>query len=429
VKRLSTIRIAATAAITLAVTVVIAPAARSVDGPTPAPADFAVVSNGFAEEFCANQAALATSLNSPPIPPEECDFDAAAEEFSGPESIADGLGPVFNAAGCGDCHLAPVLGGGSQIVEKRAGFFDGQTFFDPPGGSLIQDRATDTRALELVMPSHTNVMAFRASISVLGDGFVEAIADDTLREVQRQQPIESRGRLITVPILEAPSRSAFGRFGWKNQHASLVSFSADAYKNEMGITSPLEPVEPTSNGRPIEEYDEVPGEPQVTDDEGIDVELFALFMRSTLAPPRNVELASTDDARDGSRIFNEIGCAVCHTRRMVTAPPGTILNGGAYKVSNALGNKIIHPFGDFLMHDIGTGDGIVQNGGPATRNMVRTAPLWGLRARSRFMHDGMSFDLASAILRHQNQARPARDGFRLLTARGREKLLAFLQSL
>jgi CxxC motif-containing protein (DUF1111 family) len=113
----------------------------------------------------------------------------------------------------------------------------------------------------------------------------------------------------------------------------------------------------------------------------------------------------------------------------VTAPAGTIINGGAYKVPDVLGNRTIEPFGDFLMHDIGTGDGIVQNGGPETRNMVRTAPLWGLRTRSRFMHDGMNFDLTSAIMRHQNQARSARDKFRQLSARGREKLLAFLQSL
>lgn len=120
---------------------------------------------------------------------------------------------------------------------------------------------------------------------------------------------------------------------------------------------------------------------------------------------------------------------MCHTRNITTAPPGTLVNGGALKVSEALGNKIIHPFGDFLLHDIGTGDGIVQNGGLATRTMIRTAPLWGLRARSRFMHDGLSFDLASAILRHQNQAASARDGFRRLGARNREKLIEFLLSL
>jgi CxxC motif-containing protein (DUF1111 family) len=426
---LLTIRMIASAAAMLAVVAVVAPTPRSLEGPVPAPAGFTVTSNGFAEEFCARQGNYAKSVNSPPIPSAECGFEAAAEEFTGPETADDGVGPVFNAASCAECHVAPILGGTSQIVEKRAGFFDGRTFIEHPGGSLIQDRASDPRLLELIMPAHTNVMAFRATISVLGDGFVEAIADETLKAIQRDQPPGVRGRLIAVPVLEAPGRTAFGRFGWKDQHASLVSFSADAYKNEMGITSPLDPVEPTSNGHSIDDYDSVPGEPLVTDDEGVDVELFALFMRSTLAPPRDVVLAATPDARDGSEIFDAIGCATCHTRRIVTAPPGTLVNGGAYRVSTALGNKIIHPFGDFLMHDIGTGDGIVQNGGPATRNMVRTAPLWGLRARSRFMHDGMSFDLASAIMRHQNQARVARDNFRALPSRAREKLLTFLLSL
>jgi CxxC motif-containing protein (DUF1111 family) len=423
------IRVAASAAVSLAVLVAAAPNVRSTDGPTEAPTGFAVESNGFAEEFCANQADFAFSPTSPPIPPEECEFDAAAEEFTGPEGLSDGLGPIFNAAGCGECHLVPILGGSSQIVEKRAGFFNGRDFFEHPGGSLIQDRATELHLQELVMPARTNVTAFRATISVLGDGFVEAIDDETLEAIQQRQPSETRGLLIEVPVLESPGRTGAGLFGWKNQHRSLVSFSADAYKNEMGITSPLEPEEPTSNGRSVARYDRVPGEPARTDDEGVDVELFALFMRSTLAPPRDLSLAATRDAREGSEIFDQIGCAVCHTRNLTTAPPGTRVNGGALKVSEALGNKIIHPFSDFLLHDIGTGDGIVQNGGRATRTMVRTAPLWGLRARSRFMHDGLTFDLATAVLRHQNQAASARDAFRRLSPWSRDKLVAFLLSL
>jgi CxxC motif-containing protein (DUF1111 family) len=422
-------QVAASAAASLAVLVVVAPSIRSADGPTDAPTGFVLESNGFAEEFCANQSAFAFSPNSPPIDPKECEFEAAAEEFTGPEGLADGLGPVFNAAGCGECHLVPMLGGSSQIVEKRAGRFTGRDFFDHPGGSLIQDRATELHLQERVMPAHTNVTTFRATISVLGDGFVEAIADETLAAIRREQPGDMQGLLIEVPVLESPAKTGVGRFGWKNQHSSLVSFSADAYKNEMGITSPLEPEEPTSNGQSVAKYDRVPGEPGRTDDEGIDVELFALFMRSTLAPPRDPTLAGTRDAREGSEIFDEIGCAVCHTRSITTAPPGTLVNGGAFKVPETLGNKIIHPFGDFLLHDIGTGDGIVQNGGRATRNMVRTAPLWGLRARSRFMHDGLSFDLTSAVLRHENQAESAREAFRRLGSRNREKLMQFLQSL
>jgi CxxC motif-containing protein (DUF1111 family) len=123
--------------------------------------------------------------------------------------------------------------------------------------------------------------------------------------------------------------------------ASLVSFSADAYLNEMGITSPTQPVENSSNGNDVSAFDSV-ADP---DDEGVDVELFALFMRATKAPPRGPR---TFDANEGGRIFNRIGCTVCHTETIVTAAPRTLINAGALRVAIALGHKIIHPFSEFL---------------------------------------------------------------------------------
>jgi CxxC motif-containing protein (DUF1111 family) len=392
--------------------------------PTEAPTGFDGRSNGFAEEFCANQASLVNSPNSPLIPADECNFDAAVEEFIGPETIADGLGPIFNAAGCGECHIAnQILGATSQIAEKRAGFFNGSTFKDHPGGSLIHDRANDPKHQELVIPSATNVIAMRSTLSVLGDGFVEAISNETLQDIANNQPFSQRGQLINVPVLERPGTTRIGRFGHKAQQASLVSFSADAYLAEMGITSPLQPIENTSNGKVLP--DPVPG----LDDEGVDVELFALFMRSTKAPPVDAGRAASFDAKAGSNIFNNIGCAVCHTRTIVTVAPGALINGGGLKVANSLGNKIIHPFSDFLLHDIGTGDGIVQNGGASTRNKIRTAALWGLRARGRFMHDNLTFDVASAIARHGGQASSARSKFNQLSSSDKNKLIAFLMSL
>jgi CxxC motif-containing protein (DUF1111 family) len=361
----------------------------------------------------------------PAIPPDECEFEAALEEFTGPEGVEDGVGPVFNAPGCGDCHAVPVIGGFSQIVEKRAGSFLNGVFRDPPGGSLIHDRALDPSIQELVLAEHTNVIAFRATISVLGDGFVEAISETTLRNIASSQPFSMRGQVIEVPVLEAGQNTRVGRFGWKNQHASLVSFSADAYLNEMGITSPTQPVENTSNGNDVSAHDSV-GDP---DDEGVDVELFALFMRATKAPPRDLRRANTFNAQEGGRIFNRIGCGVCHTQTITTAAPGTLINAGALKVSNALGNKIIHPFSDYLLHDVGTGDGIVQNGGASTRNKVRTSALWGLRTRGRFMHDGLSLTLEDAILRHRNQAQSARDAFVNLRSSEERMVLDFLLSL
>ncbi len=400
---------------------------------TEAPTGFDGGSNGFAEEFCRDQDRLVSSPNSPKIPADECNLEAAEEEFIGPETVADGLGPIFNAAGCGECHSSnpafdpddftrKLTGATSEITEKRAGFWDGRSFRDHAGGSLIHNRSLRPHEQERVMPGH-NVLAVRSTLSVLGDGFVEAISNETLRDIADRQPFSQRGQVINVPVLEKPGATRVGRFGHKAQQASLVSFSADAYVNEMGITSPLQPDELTFNGVAVD--DPVPG----VDDEGVDVELFALFMRSTKAPPVDADLAATEDAQRGRQIFNSIGCAVCHTPTITTAAPGTLINGGALKVANALGNKIIHPFSDFLLHDVGTGDGIVQNGGGSTRNKMRTAALWGLRVRSRFMHDLASFTFENAIDRHRNQAASARDGFNRLSSSDKRRVLAFLSCL
>jgi CxxC motif-containing protein (DUF1111 family) len=106
-----------------------------------------------------------------------------------------------------------------------------------------------------------------------------------------------------------------------------------------------------------------------------------------------------------------------------------VINGGALTVSTALGDKNIHPFSDYLLHDVGTGDGIVQNGGQGTRNQIRTAPLWGFGARTRFMHDGNSLTALAAIQRHANQAATARNNFNALSAQNQSDVLAFLFSL
>jgi CxxC motif-containing protein (DUF1111 family) len=404
--------------------------AQTQSGPVEAVSGFDVEDNGFAAEFCARQAQLAeVTPNSPAIPDDECSFDTAVEEFTGPETTDVGLGPIFNAAGCGECHVAnQILGATSQINEKRAGLFNAATgvFTDHPGGSLIQDRSFRPGEQERIDPARANVIALRKTISVLGDGFVEAVSNTTLQNIANAQPAAQRGQVINVPVLERPGTTRIGRFGHKNQQASLLSFSADAYVNEMGITSPMQPTENTSNGVVVAEP---PDAPPGVDDEGVDVALFALFMRATKAPPRNAAIANTADALAGSTIFNNIGCAVCHTRTIVTSPPGTLINGGGARVSIALGNKIIHPFGDFLLHDVGTGDGIVQNGGPSTRNKVRTAPLWGLHARGRFMHDDLTFDFASAIGRHGNEGAASRAAFNALNATDRARLLRFLSSL
>jgi CxxC motif-containing protein (DUF1111 family) len=216
-----------------------------------------------------------------------------------------------------------------------------------------------------------------------------------------------------------------GRFGWKDQHASLESFSADAYLNEMGITSPLQPTENTSDGNDISQFDAVKDPEDVG---GVDVKAFAQFMRATKVPPRDPLLVDQPDTKAGEQIFRNIGCAGCHTPTITTALADTVFASG-FKVTPALGNKIIHPYSDYLLHDIGTNDPIVQNGGPATYNKVRTAPLWGLRNRTFYLHDLSAPTVTATIQSHRGQAQASSDAFQALSTADRKKLIQFLDSL
>ena len=196
----------------------------------------------------------------------------------------------------------------------------------------------------------------------------------------------------------------------------------------MGITSPLFPDENTSSGVFVgfgTRYDPVPD----PEDDGVDIVAFANFMRSTKAPARGPINA---DVIAGEQLFTRIGCAVCHVPAITTTGPGSKINGGVFTVPRALGNKIIHPYSDFLLHDIGTGDGIPFLPGPefaATANLIRTAPLWALRTRNRLMHDGLSFTKQEAIQRHQGQAVGVTSTYNALSYAQRSQILAFLDSL
>jgi CxxC motif-containing protein (DUF1111 family) len=345
--------------------------------------------------------------------------------FEERETKPEGLGPTYNAQSCAECHQNPLTGGSSQVSVLRAGRLDSfGNFIEPPGGSLIHDRAVDP-AIQEKVHKDLNVRTLRVSLSLLGAGFVEAIGDSTLEAVASSQPAGLRGELIQVPVLESPGATRAGRFGWKAQHASLLSFSADAYLNEMGITNQLFPEENTSMGQSVAAFDTV-ADPEDVDNE---IEAFARFIRATKAPPRDEARAATPDAQAGAELFDRLKCSVCHVPSIITAPGGTVINGGAFIVPPALGNKIIHPYGDYLLHDVGTGDGIVQNGPVSTRNKMRTAPLWGLRTRSRYMHDGASLTVEEAILRHGGQAAAVTEKFRSLSRKKKNRLLAFLDSL
>jgi CxxC motif-containing protein (DUF1111 family) len=388
----------------------LAPVARMQSAPE-APAGFDLLTNGHTDQAT---------------------MDANKEEFEELETIEEGLGPVFNAAGCAACHLNPIVGGIGPVNEFRAGHRDASgNFVASPGSSLIHSNAIDATAQEVVLDTE-NVRTFRTTNNTLGLGFVEAIANDTLVAIRNSQPGGFVGTIVNVPVVEATGATRIGRFGWKDQHASLLSFSGDAYLNEMGITN-LVPgaaananpfsVENLTNGRSVAQYDHVPD----PEDDGEAVQAFAEFMRATKVPPRGPITAA---ANAGAALFAQGACTFCHTPSITTAPAGTLINGGALRVSSALGGKTIHPYSDFLLHNIGTGDGIVQNGGQGTANMLRTSPLWGVRTKNRLMHDGLTFTLNDAILRHAGIGGGySRNFYQALSSMDKANLIAFLKSL
>jgi CxxC motif-containing protein (DUF1111 family) len=262
----------------------------------------------------------------------------------------------------------------------------------------------------------------------LGDGFVEAVDDRTFLAIAANQPAESNGIIhgeaIQVPILEAPGKTGVGKFGWKDQDATILSFSGDAYLNEMGVTNRLKPADVTSVCKVTSDPEDIP------DNLGLaDIDHFAQFIRGTQVPPHDTVLAATPDAIAGQYLFKAIGCSTCHVETLTTEHPGAVINGGAYTVPEALGNKIIHPYSDFLLHDVGTGDGIVQVGPQDTANKLRTVPLWGLHIKSRFMHDNASVTLGDAIQRHAGEAREVTSQFNRLSLQEQHQIIAFLRSL
>ena len=397
---------------------------------------------------------------------DEATHQADQTKFDEVEQLTDGVGPLYNAQSCRECHQSPVSGASSQITELRVGHQGSDGHFRTPdipiahgaevisGRSLVNDRAICPNAafpakeIQERVPETETIRTLRLSLNLLGDGFVEAVADQTLIDLAAQQCKSSHrkicGQVLEVPIVEAPGQMSVGRFGWKDQQASLLSFAGDAYLNEMGITNRLQPDEVTKICNTAPEPNDTPGPDGLSD-----IDHFARFVRATKAPARDTQLASGTAAKKGAAIFETVGCGICHVETLTTAPSGTKINGGSFTIPDALGSVTFHPYGDFLMHDVGTGDGILQatpehygnkvfqtmsgylskQDFESSRNKIRTAPLWGVRLRPRLMHDGASLTLRDAILRHQGEASHVTQQFGKLKRDDQEAIIEFLKSL
>jgi CxxC motif-containing protein (DUF1111 family) len=354
-------------------------------------------------------------------PREFEEFRIGLEDFREIEEASEGLGPLFNGTGCASCHNVPVIGGGSPMTEMRAGARDADGTFRVVGGTtLYQLFSIPDHRCQSAVPVEATVVARRMSIPLFGVGLVEAIPDETLLALEDpfdrdRDGISGRAAVVTDV---ATGQRRIGRFGWKAQVATLLTFSGDAYTNEMGITNDLFPQEPyggISEAR-MRECDRVKDPEDLADPRTGKraIDNFEAFMKF-LAPLARGPI--TDEVRTGEQVFGALGCSSCHV---------SMLSTGASAVA-ALHRKPVALYSDLLLHDIGTGDGIAQEA--AQPGEIRTPALWGLRFRRPLLHDGSAMTPVDAISRHGGEATGVMNQYRRASDQMRRALFAFLDSL
>ena len=398
----------------------------------------------------------------------------------------NGLGPRFNSNQCASCHSQPNIGGSSPsasaypyigqnpqtLVYNLAGakntlpsFItqDGPTrearfkFLLNPNGSLsstadggvhdlfVITGRSDAAGCNISQPNFEHNLAlgnvvFRIPTPVFGAGLIENIADETiLANMSSNVAAKLALGISGHPNHEHPNHSGndgtISRFGWKAQNKSLEIFAGEAYNVEMGVTNELFP-----NERPSPDEELTGGLPpgcrmNPTPEDATnftasgasvpsDTVAFAMFMR-LLAPPTPSPSVpgGADSISRGSKLFIQVGCALCHTPMMTTA---------ASPIMPGLNNANANLYSDILVHAMGTNlaDGVSQ--GDAGPNEFRTAPLWGLGQRVFFLHDGRTSDLLDAIREHASQGSEANgviSQFHSLTEQQKQDILNFLRSL
>jgi len=383
----------------------------------------AIVVSGFSRTVEAQRATVAGDPLPGVTPVEFDEFRLGLDDFLEVETAEEGLGPAFNGTSCAGCHSIPAIGGTGAIAEVRAARRGpGGEFvpLDPAGETLFHLFSIPTHGCQPMIPPEATVIARRVPIALFGAGLVEAIPDETLMALEdpidrNRDGVSGRAAVLTDA---ATGERRIGRFGWKAQHATLLAFSADAYRNEMGITNDLFPRELAVGVTPdrMRLCDPIPDPEDKRDPRtgrrGIDN--FTSFM--TLLGP--LDRGPMDEAtRIGEAVFGAIGCATCHTPAMETGPSANPL----------FHHRQVPLFSDLMLHDIGTGDGIAQ--GVAAPEEMRTPALWGLRHRRPLLHDGSAATIEDAVGRHASEADLARRSYERLAAPQRAALLAFLRSL
>ncbi len=347
---------------------------------------------------------------------------ALFERLATPE---EGLGPLFNAARCSACHAEPAVGGTGFLLVTKASRWEGGVCSElrDQGGGNIQQRTTPAlMALGVQsepMPSGATEEARFLAPPLFGLGLLEAVPEDDLLALE--DPEDRDGDGVSGRVHRLPD-GRVGRFGWKGDSPSIAHFVDTAIRFEIGLTTPDFPVEEGVNGAPLPEGVDPMPEPEI-DRNG--VSLLVDYIRFLAAPARLPDSALAEPTGDvlaqvrlGEALFTEVGCARCHVPELRTAASGT----------PALDGRRIRPYTDLLLHDLGP-ELRGTCGGSAGPTEYRTPPLWGLRHRDQYLHDGRAGSLDEALSLHGGEASRARQAFVDLSPAERSALLDFLASL
>ena len=333
----------------------------------------------------------------------------------------NGLGPLFNGNACSECHEDPVAGGVGDEVEVHATRFVPPNTCDPlfqEGGPVIQQNATPLLQAhgiqkEEIPPSATS-QARRTTPPVFGFGLIDAIPDETI--LAYEDPNDKDGDGISGRANRSID-GRLGRFGRKAAVNSLSDFNAGAFPQEQGITTLRLPVEETINGKPVPQGTDPAPDPEISLAE---IEQVTNFLRFLAPPPRKFvkDHREQEQVEQGKKIFGKVRCARCHVPEMRTGPSNI----------QALNKRKVALYSDLLLHDMGPvlADICLDL---ATPSEFRTELLMGLRFRKHFLHDGRAKTIKEAIEQHGGEAKNSRDAYTALSAKDKEALLKFLETI
>ncbi|HVW26300.1 MAG TPA: di-heme oxidoredictase family protein [Polyangiaceae bacterium] len=360
-------------------------------------------------------------------------FNDGDYAFDLPMHDADGLGPLYTRVSCSACHDAASRGPG--MVQKMSVVEDDRVTPSPdqsllPWGHTVHPQVAGGGKTPIVPPTDPSVLVTsRLGPPILGRGYMEAIEDSEIERVEMEQAARSdqiHGRINHVTYESEMSADAafhthvkgdavIGRFGLKARIATLDDFTADAFQNDMGITSPLRPNEITNPDGLLDD-----------DKPGIDVDLDSIQKRAMYV--RLIAIPTRIDDAIGRKLFDQVQCSACHVPTMHTRAD--------YPIAQ-LADIDAPVYTDMLLHQMGPAlaDGLPEDPSvdwEASSRQWRTMPLIGVSLNHTFLHDGRVTTVEDAILAHGgdgSEASDSLDQFNALSDDDRKHLIAFVEGL